>query len=102
MGIALPPLKIKRHAFGCAVITNVSMLNAETVYAPFPTVLRVSSILVVSSIKEEPCVVDGEVVMQQMLPLLCTFDHRFVNEFTVANVLEELKRSLENPEELIK
>ena len=59
-----------------------------------------AAILAVGSIQDEVVVQDGKMVPAEMMRVTLMSDHRIVDGMYAANFLVELKRLLENPEEL--
>ena len=51
--------------------------------------------------KDKPVVKDGEIIIQSVLPISATFDHRIVDGFHVSKYLEGLKHYFENPHVLM-
>jgi len=46
---------------------------------------------------ERPVVVDGQIVVRRMMNLSSSFDHRFVDGYDAAMMIQELKVMLEQP-----
>ena len=61
-----------------------------------------SSILSVSAIEPRPVVRDGKVAISTMTTLGLSVDHRVMDGVKAAQFLAELKRLLEEPEELLR
>lgn len=55
------------------------------------------SIIGVNKAVDRPMVVDGQVVIRKMMNLSSSFDHRFVDGFDAAMMIQELKGLLEQP-----
>lgn len=102
LGIGLPMFGIKKHPCGPACITNVGVLGAELVYAPFPTILKLPVIVVMHTIKDDIFVVNGEAVIEKGITLAVTIDHRFIDGIKAMRALDYFKEILENPDEFIK
>ncbi|MBN1249126.1 MAG: 2-oxo acid dehydrogenase subunit E2 [Anaerolineae bacterium] len=76
-------------------ITNLGMyeVDAFTPIINFPE----TAILGVGRIKATPAVVDGEIVVRQMLWLSLTFDHRLVDGAPAARFMQYIKQLIEEP-----
>jgi len=55
------------------------------------------AIIGVNKAVERPMVVDGQVVIRRMMNLSSSFDHRFVDGYDAAMMIQELKAMLEQP-----
>jgi 2-oxoisovalerate dehydrogenase E2 component (dihydrolipoyl transacylase) len=55
------------------------------------------AIIGVNKAVERPVVVDGQVVIRRMMNLSSSFDHRFVDGYDAAMMIQELKDMLEQP-----
>lgn len=84
---------------GTFTISNVGMLDVEhfqaIIYPPQ------SAILAVSSIKDKPVVKDGQIVVAKMMNVTISVDHRILDGALAAQFLDELKKTLENPNTLV-
>jgi pyruvate dehydrogenase E2 component (dihydrolipoamide acetyltransferase) len=80
---------------GTFTITNLGMLDVDgfTPIINYPEV----AILGVGRIKPKPVVLDGEIVVRQMVWLSLTFDHRLVDGAPAARFLQFIKQLIEEP-----
>ncbi len=85
-------------AGGNFAISNMGMLGVEQFVALVPP--GMTAILAVGGIKEEAVVRDGSLAVASMMRVTLVADHRVVDGLYSAQYLVELKRLLENPEEL--
>ena len=60
-----------------------------------------AGILAVSSIRKTPAVVDDKIVIAARMKITLSADHRVVNGVQAAMFLNEVKRILENPLNLV-
>lgn len=97
LGLGLPMLGVEKNPCGCLCITNVGSQGVEIGYAPFPTIVRVPTLVALSSIKEEAIIVDGKIVVDKILTVLATFDHRFADGTRATKLLKEVKTRMEAP-----
>lgn len=58
-------------------------------------------ILGIHSIKEKPAVVNGEIVIRNMMGMSLTFDHRLIDGDIAGQFMNSIKDILENPHKLI-
>ena len=84
------------------IITNVGSGGVEVGYAPFPTVLKVPGLLALSSIREEPIIDNGVIAVDKVLTIFATVDHRFGDATRAVQMMHEMQKRLENPEEYLK
>ena len=80
---------------GTFTITNLGMYGVDA-FTPIIN-LPECAILGVGRIRPEPVVVDGQVVVRQMMWLSLTFDHRLVDGAPAARFLQGIARYIENP-----
>lgn len=85
-------------ADGNFAISNMGMFGIEQFGALVPP--GMSAILAVGGIKEEVVIKEGNMVAATMMRVTLVADHRVVDGANSAKYLVELKRLLENPEEL--
>jgi pyruvate dehydrogenase E2 component (dihydrolipoamide acetyltransferase) len=56
-----------------------------------------SAILGIERIHEKPVVVDGQIVVREMMSLSISFDHRLVDGAPAARFLQRVKQFMEQP-----
>lgn len=83
---------------GNFAISNLGMFGVEHFAALVPP--GMSAILAVGGIQDEVVLRDGEMMSVSLMRVTLMSDHRVVDGIYAANFLVELKRLLENPEEL--
>lgn len=97
LGIGVKALGLERFPFGSLVITNVGMFGLDEGYAPQTPFARVPVWILVGAIGKKAVVVDDQIVIRPILPLMATLDHRFVDGFQVGIMANTLRESLEKP-----
>lgn len=102
LGLNLPFLGLEKSPGGVATITNIGMLGGELIYAPMPTLLRISVIFVMHPIKDDIVVENGEMKIDKVLTIAATVDHRFIDGVEALEAQNYVKKMLENPEEYFK
>jgi len=92
----LSPLEMKGGSF---TVTNIGSVGGQwfTPIINYPEV----AILGVGRITEKPIAKNGEVVIVPMLSVAISFDHRLIDGSTGQNALNDLKRLLQDPEQLL-
>jgi pyruvate dehydrogenase E2 component (dihydrolipoamide acetyltransferase) len=80
---------------GTFTITNVSMFGMDG-FTPIINPPE-TGILGVGRVVEKPAVVNGEIVIRQMMTLSLTFDHRVVDGAPAMTFLKDLARYLQEP-----
>jgi len=83
---------------GNFAISNLGMFGVEHFAALVPP--GMAAILAVGGIQDEVVVRDSKMIQAAMMRATLMSDHRIVDGMCAANFLVELKRLLENPEEL--
>jgi len=98
----IPPLGIKARPFGSCMITNVGMFDVEEAYAPMTPFSRLPLLVLLSSIKDKPTVVNNEITIRPIMNVCATMDHRYIDGFDGAKLSHRLKQYMENPETIDK
>jgi pyruvate/2-oxoglutarate dehydrogenase complex dihydrolipoamide acyltransferase (E2) component len=101
LGIDFTRLGFPDDPFGSAVISSVNMHGIESAYGPLIPVGRCGFLLVLPEIMDKPWVEDGKLVVRPVLKLCMTFDHRIFHGYYVSLVENEIRRLLQNPEEVL-
>jgi pyruvate dehydrogenase E2 component (dihydrolipoamide acetyltransferase) len=97
LGIEMRIFGLERFPFGSLVITNVGMFGLEEGYAPQTPFARVPVWILVGVVKKKPVVVDDQIVIRPILPLMATLDHRFVDGAQLGTLAKILRDGLEQP-----
>jgi len=92
-------LRPEEYSSGTFAISNLGMYDV----VEFTAVIDPAhgAILAVGAIEEKPVVMDGQIVVRHRLRLTGSFDHRIIDGAMGAKFLQELKRILENPVQLL-
>jgi pyruvate dehydrogenase E2 component (dihydrolipoamide acetyltransferase) len=93
-------LQPQDYADGTFTISNLGMFGVDHFYAIITP--PQSSILSVSAMKDVPVVRDGQLAVGSVTKLGLSVDHRVLDGVKASLFLAEIKRLLENPEELLK
>lgn len=103
LGLDFKALRLKKYQFGNVVITNVTKMGINHVFAPLVNFTRSICIVVLCS-PEDRVVVDEnkEMVVKKMMNVNITFDHRYADAAAVQPVIKELKTVASNPEKMLK
>jgi hypothetical protein len=99
LGMDLAILSVKKHPFGCSVITNVGKKGVDAVYPPFSPVARVTSFIAISKPVNEAIVVDGHIQAEECLQGGISFDLRFLTRDQCVRAVKAFKTAMENPKE---
>jgi pyruvate dehydrogenase E2 component (dihydrolipoamide acetyltransferase) len=92
-------LRPEEYSGGTFVISNLGMFDV----VEFTAVIDPAhgAILAVGVIEEKPAVMNGQIVARQRMRLTGSFDHRIIDGAMGAKFLQELKKILENPVQLL-
>jgi pyruvate dehydrogenase E2 component (dihydrolipoamide acetyltransferase) len=84
---------------GTFSVSNMGMYGVES----FSAIINPpqAGILAVSTVMEEPVVRDGEITIGQMMRATISVDHRVADGAVGAQYMQELKRILENPMQIL-
>ena len=97
LGLNLKGLGLEAFPFGTCIITSVGMLGVDEGFAPPTPWAHVPVYVMVGAIKEQPAVVNGQVVPRPLLTLTATIDHRFVDGFQLGTLAKVLRQVLDDP-----
>jgi len=92
-------LRPEEYSGGTFAISNLGMYDV----VEFTAVIDPAhgAILAVGAVEQKPVVVDGQIAVRHRLRLTGSFDHRIIDGAMAAEFLQELKRILENPVQLL-
>jgi pyruvate dehydrogenase E2 component (dihydrolipoamide acetyltransferase) len=92
-------LRPEEYSGGTFAISNLGMYDV----VEFTAVIDPAhgAILAVGAIEEKPVVMNGQIVVRQRMRLTGSFDHRIIDGAMGAKFLQELKKILENPVQLL-
>jgi pyruvate dehydrogenase E2 component (dihydrolipoamide acetyltransferase) len=92
-------LRPEEYSGGTFAITNLGMYDV----VEFTAVIDPAhgAILAVGAVQEKPVVMNGQVAVRQRMRLTGAFDHRIIDGAMGAKFLQDLKKILENPVQLL-
>jgi len=92
-------LRPEEYSGGTFAVSNLGMYDV----VEFTAVIDPAhgAILAVGKIEEKPAVVGGQIAIRQRLLLTGSFDHRIIDGAMGAQFLQEVKKVLENPVQLL-
>ncbi|OGB91436.1 MAG: hypothetical protein A2Z31_09565 [candidate division NC10 bacterium RBG_16_65_8] len=92
-------LRPEEYSGGTFAISNLGMYDV----VEFTAVIDPAhgAILAVGAIEEKPAVVNGQIVARHRMRLTGSFDHRIIDGAMGAKFLQEVKKILENPVQLL-
>ncbi len=92
-------LRPEEYSGGTFAISNLGMFDV----VEFTAVIDPAhgAILAVGGVEEKPVAMNGQVIVRQRMRLTGAFDHRIIDGATGAKFLQELKKILENPVQLL-
>jgi pyruvate dehydrogenase E2 component (dihydrolipoamide acetyltransferase) len=92
-------LRPEEYSGGTFAISNLGMYDV----VEFTAVIDPAhgAILAVGAIEEKPVVVNGQIAIRHRMRLTGSFDHRIIDGAMGAKFLQEVKRILENPVQLL-
>ena len=93
----LPALALRRSPFGSAMVTSVGMFGLPQGFAPLAWMYDVPVLVLVGEIAPRAVVVDGQVVVREMIPITTTIDHRYVDGWHVSKAMAAFRAYLAAP-----
>ena len=100
-GWTIPNVGFSKDMFGSVLVSNIGSLGLDYGIPALMPASNLSFVQAIGYVKEKPVVKDGEIVIQSVLPISATFDHRIVDGFHVSKYLVGLKHYFDNPHELM-
>jgi pyruvate/2-oxoglutarate dehydrogenase complex dihydrolipoamide acyltransferase (E2) component len=98
LGLNIPALGVRPFPFGSAMVTSVGMLGLEQAFVPFTPFARVPLLFMVGEVTKRAVVgAKDAIIVQRMLTITGTLDHRFADGTEAAKLSKKLKFVLENP-----
>lgn len=97
LNLDLPKLGLPRQAFGSAMITSVGMWGIAEAYAPLASYYRVPLLVLVGAVEPRPVARDGAVTVAPVLTVTATFDHRYVDGYQAAQLIEVVRAYCADP-----
>lgn len=91
-------LRQDEYTAGTFSVSNLGMYDVDNFAAII--VAPQSAVLAVGTVRPQPVVRDGEIVVRQMMGATVSADHRVTNGATAAEFIVEIKRRLEHPASL--
>lgn len=101
LGLDLKAVGLESFPFGCCVVTSVEMFGLDEGFAPPVPFARVPMTVLVGAISKRPAVVDGELMIRDMVTITATIDHRFVDGAQAGNFARLARRFIEDPWQLL-
>jgi pyruvate dehydrogenase E2 component (dihydrolipoamide acetyltransferase) len=94
-----PLLGTARDPFGSAMVTNVGSLGIGMTFAPMAAYTRVSLVLAVGAVQEQPVVRNGQVQAGKVIKICVTFDHRIIDGVHASQMSRTFQKLFLNPTE---
>ena len=82
-------------------MSNIGSLGLDYGIPALMPASNLSFVQAIGYVKEKAVVKDGEIIVQSVLPISATFDHRIVDGFHVSKYLKGLKHYFANPHDLM-
>ena len=101
-GINVPAFRVKKHAFGSIILTNVSKMNIKNTFAPLVNFSNSMMVAVICTPCLRPVVNENrEIVVRKMVNFNVTFDHRFADGSQASQMISTIQEILKNPNSLL-
>lgn len=97
LGWRIPALGVEPFPFGACIVTSVGMLGFDEGYAPPTPFARVPLYVLVGAVRPGPAVVDGQVVVRDLVTITATIDHRVVDGYQLGVVAKVFREVMEDP-----
>ncbi|HTJ85378.1 MAG TPA: 2-oxo acid dehydrogenase subunit E2 [Polyangiaceae bacterium] len=89
---------VPKDPFGSAMVTNVGSLGLEEAFVPLVPYSHVPLLVAVGAVREEPVVEEGQIVIERVIRLFATFDHRVLDGMHAAKMSRTLQHIFADPE----
>ena len=88
---------VPRDAFGSIMITNIGALGLEEAYVPLVPYSRVPLLVALGQIHDAAVPRDGKVVIEKVMRVCATFDHRVLDGAHAAAMAKTVRAWIEDP-----
>jgi pyruvate/2-oxoglutarate dehydrogenase complex dihydrolipoamide acyltransferase (E2) component len=88
---------IVKDEFGSAMVTNVGSFGLSQAHAPLVPFSRAPVVLLLGEVQDRPVAEGGRVVVQPMMNVGVTFDHRFMDGYQGGAMAQLFRAYLEDP-----
>lgn len=102
LNIPLPFLKLKARPHGAAMITNVGSMKMPAGFAPLCPPMNLILVLCMGATEKKPVVVNDEIVIREVLPIVLTADHRLCDGGMATRCITTMREMVEDPEKMEK
>ena len=87
---------------GSVLITSIGCLDDDSIsFVPFTFFAQYSLVTLIGKINKKPVVVNDEIVIRPIMPIVISYDHRLMDGFQVSKMIKNLKKFMETPEKLL-
>jgi pyruvate dehydrogenase E2 component (dihydrolipoamide acetyltransferase) len=97
LGISVRPLGLEARPFGACVISSMGMFGIDEGFIPPTPWARAPVWVLIGAVRQQPAVLDGQIVARPMLSISATIDHRFMDGMKLAALTRMVRGVLENP-----
>jgi len=96
-GLGVAAMGLEAFPFGSCIVTNVGSFGLDEGYAPFGEEVLDARAATKCAVREQPVVVEGQVVPRPMLTITATVDHRFIDGAQLAVLAKVVRQGIEKP-----
>ena len=97
-GVEVKSAGLRRFPFGACMVSSVGMFGLDEGYMPPTPFAHIPIYLLIGAIREQPAVVDEQVVVRKLITLSATVDHRFIDGYQAGVLARTARECFENPE----
>lgn len=101
LNIWSPLIGTPKNSFGSIMVTNIGSIGLDYAFAPLVAYSKVPIIACLGKIKKTPVVRDNEIVIDDILKIGFTIDHRHIDGVHAAKMAKILSDLFENPEKIL-
>ncbi len=97
LGISLKPIKVDPDSFGNVLLSNIGSHGLDYGMAALLPVSNVPVVLLTGVVRKKPVVIDGEIVIRDIMPMSATLDHRLCDAGSGGRLAKALQKYFDNP-----
>ena len=101
LGFSLPSLGLKAYPFGNFIVSDMSMLKTEVIYAPLIPMTRNPFSFTLTHVHDEVIAENSDIHIEKVVNICCSLDHRFADGIRLIKVQNIIQKYMENPDEFI-
>lgn len=98
LGLNLKAIKTSADSYGSVMLSNIGIFGIQYGFAAILPVSNISTVLLMGKVEQKPVVEDGKIIIQDVMPLAGSFDHRVIDGGMTGRMALAIEKYLMDPE----